>query len=295
MIDAGQLRIGPVAYPVRTQEGVAVAYSDPAYQSFWRSAGSTGDALAVLPVTFAHGKQTIPAGHPVYAGGRNWAIWQDGKDMIFCSGFHEQACAQYFCRVDRALTAATVYADPDRDTSATPLRYPLDQFLSWGLLGRCGGFILHGAVAVKDGMGWVFTGRSGAGKSTISGLLHAAGWRILNDDRVIIYPREGRLRVAGTPWHGSGRFAEDAEVDLAGICFIHKSTVNQVVSTTSGEAKMAMLDVAAIPWFEDDWSTPALHALDYVAAQASFFHLHFTRSPVAAEVFESFACGEVTR
>lgn len=289
MIQIGQLRIGPVAFPVSVNEGLDVAYTDPAYQSFWRSGTLNNDALANLPVTFAHEKRQIPDGDPVYAAGRHWAVWLEGKDLIFCSGYHEQACALYYCRVNRSMTAASIYADPDRDIPATPLRYPLDQFLSWGLLGHCGGFILHGAVAVKNGVGYVFTGRSGAGKSTISGLLGEAGWRILNDDRVILYLRDGRVRVAGTPWHGSGRFAEDDEVDLGGICFIHKSKVNELVPTTEGEAKLAMLEVAAIPWFEDEWSSRALDALNGIARHAAFYHFYFTRSMDAVEALVRFS------
>src|SRR5260370_6952309 len=52
-------------------------------------------------------------------------------------------------------------------------QYALDSLLrvllSWKLLGRCG-FLLHAATIVRNGKAYIFTGRSGAGKSPVASL-----------------------------------------------------------------------------------------------------------------------------
>lgn len=294
MIEAGHLNLGPIRFRIRTPEGTDVRYHDPAYAGFWSpgtAAHGGPEPLAVLMVDVDRRACVLPADEPSCRGGLNWALWEREDHLVICSGFQEQPCARMYCRLNRDFSSAQVLLDPAREGTgdapfAGPLRYPLDQILSWGLLARCGAFILHASVAVKDGTGWIFAGRSGAGKSTISGLCHDCGWRILNDDRVIIYARDGQYRVCGTPWHGSGRFAEADDVPLGGIFFLAKSTGNRVEPFPSAQARMALLDVAAVPWFEDDWSRGALDAVDAVAGHVPLHRLHFTRGPEAVRAVE---------
>jgi hypothetical protein len=288
--------MGPVQLAVLVPEDAGVVYSDPAYAGFWKPDVATPfpEPLISLPVSITREARAIPQHNPVYRGGKNWAMWEDGDHLILCSGFHEQPVARFYCRLDRELSSASLCLDPAREGSDSepfeaPVRYPMDQILSWGLLARCGGFIMHAAVAVKDGVGWVFAGRSGAGKSTLSGLCHAEGWRILNDDRVMVFLREGELRVAGTPWHGSGRFAEAAEVPLGGVYFLHQANEDRVAALSPKETRMALLDVGAIPWFVDAWSEKALAWVDALARHDVFHRFYFTRSAQAVRALAAHA------
>jgi len=180
--------------------------------------------------------------------------------------------------------------DPDRFVS--PLLYPLDQILSWGMLSRVGGVLLHAAVAVRDGAGWVFAGHSGAGKSTLSELCHAEGDRILNDDRVMVFQRDGEWKVAGTPWHGSGRFAEAAEVPLGGLFFLKQADSERIEDLTPSEARLELLNVAAVPWFEESWSQGMLDGLEQVVQGVECRRFHFTKTPAAVQVLRSAQRGE---
>ena len=145
--------------------------------------------------------------------------------------------------------------------------------------------LLHAAAAVQaDGTGWVLAGRSGAGKSTLAGLCHAQGWRILNDDRVMVFRRDGGWRVAGTPWHGSGRFAEAAEVPLGGVALLAQAPENRFESLTASQARLALLDVAAVPWFAEEWSQGVLDGLDRLVREIPPVRLHFTRTAEAVRM-----------
>ncbi len=286
---AGQLQIGPVCFHLAAPPELAVRYSRWAYTGFFKQ-GRAADVppAGALPVAIRRGAQPLPAHAPLYRGGLNWAAWGEGADLIICAGFAGRNHTRWHCRVDRALTRAALTVAADEDMDEAPLRYPLDQILTWGLLARTGGVLLHAAVAVRDGRGLVLAGRSGAGKSTLANLCHEAGWRILNDDRVLVYPQGGAWRVAGTPWHGSGRFAVAASVPLAGLLLLHQDTTERLVALTPSTARLALLDVAAVPWFEDDWAQTALNGLDQMLGSVAVRRFHFTRQPTAVAALADF-------
>ncbi len=281
------LQIGPIQWRTHFPDGGALSYSDPGYQGFWGEEAPY-DPLVTMDVFVHREAREIPAVEPLYRGGKNWAMWEEGRSLIFCSGFYEQAVARFYCHLDRDSGVANLFLDPAREDGSGPLRYPIDQILSWGLLAKCGGLILHSAVVVKDGVGWVFSARSGGGKSTISELCHQAGWRILNDDRVMVFKRGEEWRVAGTPWHGSGRFSEAEEVPLGGVLFIKKSDHDQIGSISLDKIRYALLDVAAIPWFEDEWAQGALNAADLFTREVSFHRFHCRKNPNVVQTLEAF-------
>jgi hypothetical protein len=296
--EAGQLNIGPLQWILQLPDGGSVRYDAPAYGGFWSGSAvrPLPPPLVSLPVSIRCAARSVPAERPLYRSGEHWALWEEDGERIVCSGFHPQQAARFFCRFDSGLTAASVDLDPSREGNGgrffeAPLRYPLDQILSWGMLARCGGLILHAAVAVKDGKAFVFAGRSGAGKSTLSALCFRSGWRILNDDRAMVFRRGGAFRVAGTPWHGSGRFAEADELPLSGLCFIEKSADDRIETVASRASRMALLDTAAIPWFEESWAQGALDAADRLLGGIPLYRLHFRKELSAVQTLET-ACGQ---
>lgn len=308
MRETGQLTVGPLRFSLRTAELGSVRYADPAYAGFFaESAGQTvpasrdlgaaldgaqdlAPALAEMPVNVVRRAERLPAGEPLWQAGGHWAVWEDGADLVFHVGLQAPEAAKYACRAARDVSRAELAIPPAAWTGGnleSPLRYPLDQILSWGLLSRMGGALLHSAVALKDGVGYVFAGRSGAGKSTLSALCHAAGWRILNDDRAMVFRRGGEWRVAGTPWHGSGRFAEAAEAPLGGLFFLQQAAACRVESLTAKAARLALLDVAAVPWFEEAWSQGTLDGLDRLVRDVETSRFHFTKTPDAVAALAS--------
>ena len=256
--------------------------------------GGRDRPLIELPVDIVCRAVPIPAGEPLWRAGSHWAVWEDGVDLLFHVGLKAPEEFRVSCRAARDLSRAEVALHPAawaNNICESPLRYPLDQILSWGLLSRIGGALLHAAVAVKDGVGHVFTGRSGAGKSTLSGLCQAEDWQILNDDRAIVFRRDSEWRVAGTPWHGSGRFAEPAEVPLGGIFFLAQSSRDVLEPMSAAQARLALLDVAAVPWFEDVWAQGTLDGLARLVGDVEMSRFHFTKTPAAVQVLAERAAG----
>ncbi len=289
---AGQLDIGPLRFALRTGPGEAVRYSMPAYARFFSDGAARAGScpLIEMPVDVVRRAGPPPAREPLWRAGAHWAVWEEGPELVFHAGLQAPEEVHLACRAARDLSHTELRISPAATSGGiceSPLRYPLDQILSWGLLSRIGGALMHAAVAVRGGTGWVFTGRSGAGKSTLSALCHAEGWRILNDDRAMVFRRGSEWKVAGTPWHGSGRFAAAAEVPLGGIFFLQQAAEDRLEPLEAAQARLSLLDVSAVPWFEDSWAQGTLDGLDRLVREVEIRRFHFTKTPAAVRALVS--------
>ena len=65
------------------------------------------------------------------------------------------------------------------------------------------GMLIHAAGWRINDSGWMFAGKSGAGKSTISNLIvEHTGGTFLSDDRIIVRKIKDNFLMYGTPWPG---------------------------------------------------------------------------------------------
>lgn len=277
---AGCLSIGPVRFRLFGKNLPKEMYTGWAYRDFFSCAEPHAEAPVELTVRIDRGECDMPPGEPLYESGGNWAVWADEGGWTFCARYAKRERPFYSCRLSRALDEAELRIDGD--FGDTPLCYPIDQVLAWILLGRCDGAMLHSAFVVRNESAFLFAGRSGAGKSTLSALCRAEGWRVMNDDRAALLNRDGRVFAAGTPWHGSGCFAEAGEAELGGIFMLEQSKTERIERLDDRAARMALIDIASIPWFEPEWSQRTLDALDRAARVVPVYRFHFTKSPAAA-------------
>ena len=107
-----------------------------------------------------------------------------------------------------------------------------------------GGFYMHASAVVRDGQAYLFTGESGAGKST-----HARLWkeafgadvRIINDDKPALRFIDGVWYAYGTPWCGKDGININEKAVVAGLCFLKKSSQNAIRKLSGREAAMRIL------------------------------------------------------
>ena len=289
MTPCADLQIGPLCFRLESESALFLDYPNWAYSDFVRASTDEHDltiGMRVLPVRLHRGGIPCPEGEPLFAAGQNWAVWKE-KDggYLFCAGFSGRPRALRACRVDAELRRAELHVDGE--LSIEPLRYPLDQVLSWGLLAQCGGVLLHAAVVEKDGVALVLAGRSGAGKSTLSALCHRAGWSILNDDRTMVFPRAGQWMAAGTPWHGSGKYARNQEAPLRALCLLVQDRMHAWAELPRQAGLRALLDVTSIPWFEENWSEASLRNLETLMDGIAVRQFRFAPEMDAVEVLSS--------
>ena len=112
-----------------------------------------------------------------------------------------------------------------------PNPYSLDSVLrivhSLILAGR-GGFLLHAASAICEGKAFVFSGISGAGKTTMTRLA-PSNVVLLTDEISYIRPNGDGYSAFGTPFAGElARVGENCSAPLACLFFLEKGRENRV-------------------------------------------------------------------
>ncbi len=107
------------------------------------------------------------------------------------------------------------------------------------------GLLLHAAGVVLDGAGHVFTGASGAGKTTVARLAAGRG-EVLSDENVIIRLGPGGAELFSTPCWGHNTPPElihriNRCVPLAGVYILEHAPLFRLARLAPAEAVMALL------------------------------------------------------
>ena len=167
-----------------------------------------------------------PVGQCVFASGGVWSLyratdgWQIGLESPnSTSGPYQLAvlapdfrCGDLYTRIPAA--------PEDSADRAPPLAHPLDEVLLINRLCRGYGVLAHACgVSVPRSGGILFSGKSGAGKSTMSGIWSASLANILSDDRVV-RESEGGFRISGTPFHGTANMVSPESASLRRVYFL---------------------------------------------------------------------------
>jgi len=118
------------------------------------------------------------------------------------------------------------------------------------ILARQGGFLLHAASAVRDGRAFIFSGVSGAGKTTISRLAPRDA-TLLTDEISYIRPDGNGYRAFGTPFAGElATLGENVSAPLSTLFFLEKGNENRVENVAKDQAMRSLL--RNILFFADD-------------------------------------------
>lgn len=106
------------------------------------------------------------------------------------------------------------------------------------------GLFLHASAVVLDGKAYLFSGHSGAGKSTHTRLwqeIFGQDARVINDDKPALRRVDGRWIAYGTPWCGKDGINLNEQAPLAGICFLKKAPKNEIRRLSKREAMERIL------------------------------------------------------
>ena len=111
-------------------------------------------------------------------------------------------------------------------------------------------FLFHGSVVAVDGVGYLFTAKSGTGKST-----HTRLWRellgsravMVNDDKPLIRVSYDGVTVFGTPYNGKHRLGSNIAVPLKAICILCRAEKNTIRKITKSAAYTMLLQQSYRP------------------------------------------------
>lgn len=106
------------------------------------------------------------------------------------------------------------------------------------VLAEEGGFLVHAASGVRNGRAFVFSGVSGAGKTTMSRLAPADA-TVLTDEISYIRKSESGYDAYGTPFAGElARVGTNVKAPLAALYFLEKGPENRIAPRSASDAAL---------------------------------------------------------
>lgn len=231
----------------------------------------------------------VPTSTPLFHSGGLWSLYAEpsGYRFSFLSPLlgatpYKEAWLDVEFLTGRVLLSRRYF---DTDAPVYPLEYPLDELLMIHRLSRGEGVEVH-AVGISDeiGRGHLFLGHSGAGKSTTARLwLNRPGVRIFSDDRIILRPRDGRIFMYGTPWHGDAGIAAPASAPLSTIYLLDHGKTNERLRLSPGCAAAELFARTFVTHHSEEGIHFALQFLERVTREIPCFIFRFVPDESAVE------------
>ena len=146
--------------------------------------------------------------------------------------------------------------------------------------------LFHGSRISVDGEGYLFTAKSGTGKST-----HTRLWReafgsravMVNDDKPLLSIRERGVTAFGTPWDGKHHLSNNISVPLKAICILERGERNEIQRIAPGEACPMLLQQVNRPR-DPQRMLKTVQLLDVLISTVGLYRLRCNMEPEAARI-----------
>lgn len=143
--------------------------------------------------------------------------------------------------------------------------------------------VLHSASLLYRDKAWLFSGHSGAGKST-----HTNLWKecyhvpLINGDLNLLSMEDGHPMVHGLPWCGTSGIVDTRSYPLGGIILIKKDLQNHIVSLDDSHAQLLVSQRLISPAWTEALLEKNLRFVAELAPHILICRLHCTKTPEAA-------------
>ena len=130
-----------------------------------------------------------------------------------------------------------------------PFEYPLDGLVLYYLTAIHGDIMIHASGVKNSGRGYLFSGVSGMGKTTMAKLWQEAGAKVIHDDRLILRNTGNGYMMYNTPVYSND---EPAESPVNKIFLIEHGSRNEVIPVSGASAiSMVMANCIQHNWDQE--------------------------------------------
>ena len=144
----------------------------------------------------------------------------------------------------------------------------------------------HGSVVAVDGQAYLFTAKSGTGKST-----HTRLWRevfgeravMVNDDKPFLKITENGVIAYGTPWNGKHRLGCNIAVPLKAICILERGEINHIQQIPPKNALSMIIQQTSRP-MNGAQMLKYMDLIDGLSRKVAFYRMGCTISTDAAQL-----------
>jgi len=213
-------------------------------EEFWDVYRGEGDRLYIC--TIFPLEKSLERGTLVFSFKRNiWELWIEGKGR-----------------------------------KADPLTYPLDGLLLYYLTVISNDIMIHASGVGFNDRGYIFSGVSGKGKSTIARLCKDAGARVIHDDRLIIRKLNERYHFFNTPVYDDDK---PLEAPLSKIFLIEHGRENKILPVNGAMAVSQVLANCIQHNWDRDIIENLVNAVTDMCKQIQVFRFYFKPEPSAID------------
>lgn len=151
------------------------------------------------------------------------------------------------------------------------------------LAGQLSMYAIHSASICYRGKAWLFSGRSGIGKST-----HTNLWKeqfatpVINGDLNLLAIENGKPVIYGIPWCGTSEICDTQTYPLGGITFLKQETDNRLIPQSDGQLRLSILQRLISPLWTNEMLQQAAAFTNRLSCDIFLGSLGCTVSPEAA-------------
>lgn len=146
--------------------------------------------------------------------------------------------------------------------------------------------LFHGSVVAVDGTAYLFTAKSGTGKST-----HTRLWReafgdravMINDDKPFLGVDDTGVTAYGSPWNGKHGIGSNKSAPLKAICILLRGEENSICRISAKEAVSMLLQQSSRPQ-NKRMILQYMQLLDRITERVVFYQLRCNMESEAAMV-----------
>ena len=146
--------------------------------------------------------------------------------------------------------------------------------------------VFHGSVVAVDGQGYLFTAKSGTGKST-----HTGFWRdtfgdravMVNDDKPFLKITDEGVMVCGSPWNGKHGLGNNICVPLKAICVLERGEINEIAPVAGKELLYFLLQQSNRP-INPQKMPQYMDLISKLSERTNFYRMKCNLDPNAAQV-----------
>ncbi len=208
-------------------------------------------------------------------------LWEGGPDFAVEITLQDIAFERKISEQERSVEGLPPHSFKAFELERTALQRKLaEKLFEYDTL------VFHGSVIAVDGEGYLFTAKSGTGKST-----HTRLWRemlgeravMVNDDKPFLRVESDGISVCGSPWNGKHGLGNNIEVPLKAICILERGEQNEIHEISAKEAVVMLLQQSNRPK-QPQLMLKYMELLEGIAGKTAFYRLKCNMDPEAAQV-----------
>lgn len=146
--------------------------------------------------------------------------------------------------------------------------------------------LFHGSVVAVNGEAYLFTAKSGTGKST-----HTRLWRevfgdravMVNDDKPFLRITPQGVIACGSPWMGKHGLGANIQVPLKAICILERGEENHIAPISAPQALPMLFQQSQRP-MQPTNLPKYMELIDALAAKVPIYRMRCNMDPQAALV-----------